>query len=91
MAAQGKQQEIPVRFYRTAAGTEPVLEWLRSRPPRDWSGLDAYAIRLARRDAFGAKPEGWPVGSSINATERAYCAADFMLLPRYSGCTSWLY
>lgn len=25
--------EVPVRFYRTAMGTEPVLEWLRGLEP----------------------------------------------------------
>ena len=27
--------EIPVVFYRTSGGTEPVLEWLRSLPAED--------------------------------------------------------
>ncbi len=27
--------EIPVFFYRTSGGTEPVVEWLRSLPPED--------------------------------------------------------
>jgi phage-related protein len=27
--------EIPVFFYRTSGGIEPVLDWLRSLPPED--------------------------------------------------------
>jgi hypothetical protein len=33
--------EIPVFFYRTSGGAEPVLDWLRSLPPED--------IALARK------------------------------------------
>jgi hypothetical protein len=42
--------EIPVRFYRTEVGSEPVLEWLRSldrgRPSRDRT---AAFIKKTRR------------------------------------------
>jgi hypothetical protein len=27
--------EIPVVFYRTAGGVEPIRDWLRSLPPED--------------------------------------------------------
>jgi hypothetical protein len=30
--------EIPVVFYRTAGGTEPVLDWLRAHPPEEAKG-----------------------------------------------------
>lgn len=52
--------EVPVRFYRTETGTEPVLEWLRGleRGDRRAIGMDfdARTVRLTRRNALG--PEG---------------------------------
>lgn len=43
---------IPVRFYRTVAGREPVLEWLRSLREEDRKviGLDLMRVQF-----------GWPV------------------------------
>jgi phage-related protein len=47
---------LPVRFYRTATGTEPVRTWLRDLPPSDRRliGLDLYSLQ---RD--------WPVGMPL--------------------------
>jgi phage-related protein len=48
--------EIPVRFYRTAAGREPVLEWLRSLSKEDRRviGLDLMRVQF-----------GWPIGMPL--------------------------
>jgi phage-related protein len=48
--------ELPVRFYRTGAGREPVLEWLRSldREDRRVIGLDLMRVQL-----------GWPIGMPL--------------------------
>jgi phage-related protein len=48
--------EIPVRFYRSEAGGEPVLEWLRvlDREDRRTIGLDLMRVQL-----------GWPVGMPL--------------------------
>jgi phage-related protein len=48
--------EIPVVFYRTAGGTEPVLEWLRSLPAEDRRaiGTDLATVQL-----------GWPIGMPL--------------------------
>jgi phage-related protein len=48
--------EMPVRFYRTAAGGEPVLEWLRSldRGDRRVIGLDLMRVQF-----------GWPIGMPL--------------------------
>lgn len=48
--------EIPVRFYRTAAGSEPVLEWLRSLTKEDRRaiGLDLMRVQF-----------GWPIGMPL--------------------------
>jgi phage-related protein len=47
---------IPVRFYRTVAGREPVLEWLRSLREEDRKviGLDLMRVQF-----------GWPVGMPL--------------------------
>ena len=47
---------IPVRFYRTAAGWEPVLEWLRGldKEDRQAIGLDLMRVQF-----------GWPIGMPL--------------------------
>jgi len=47
---------IPVRFYRTAAGREPVLEWLRGldKEDRQAIGLDLMRVQF-----------GWPIGMPL--------------------------
>src|SRR5271166_1210979 len=48
--------EIPVVFYRTAAGTEPVREWLRSLSTEDRRtiGTDLATLQV-----------GWPIGMPL--------------------------
>jgi phage-related protein len=48
--------EVPVRFYRTNLGSEPVLEWLRSldRGDRRVIGLDLMRVQF-----------GWPIGMPL--------------------------
>jgi phage-related protein len=48
--------ELPVVFYRTSGGTEPVLEWLRSLPAEDRRaiGTDLATVQL-----------GWPIGMPL--------------------------
>jgi phage-related protein len=48
--------EIPVAFYRSAAGTEPVLDWLRSLPTEDRRviGTDLATVQF-----------GWPIGMPL--------------------------
>src|SRR5882762_9337059 len=48
--------EMPVRFYRTDAGGEPVLEWLSSldRGDRRIIGLDLMRVQF-----------GWPIGMPL--------------------------
>jgi phage-related protein len=54
--AKQRAPEIPVRFYRTHVGTEPVLEWLRSldRGDRRVIGLDLMRVQF-----------GWPIGMPL--------------------------
>ncbi|MBF0517934.1 MAG: type II toxin-antitoxin system RelE/ParE family toxin [Nitrospirae bacterium] len=46
-------KEIPVIFYRTSAGAEPVRDWLRDLPSNDRRtiGFDLSTLQV-----------GWPVG-----------------------------
>ncbi|MFY9844802.1 MAG: type II toxin-antitoxin system RelE/ParE family toxin [Terriglobales bacterium] len=48
--------EIPVRFYRTDVGNEPVLEWLRllDRGERRAIGVDLMRVQF-----------GWPIGMPL--------------------------
>ncbi len=48
--------EIPVFFYRTAGGAEPVLSWLRDLPPADRRviGVDLATVQF-----------GWPIGMPL--------------------------
>src|SRR5580698_970879 len=48
--------EIPVIFYRTAAGGQPVRDWLRSLPAEDRRtiGTDLATVQV-----------GWPIGMPL--------------------------
>ena len=54
--ADERPLQIPVRFYRTAWGREPVLEWLRSldKEDRRTIGLDLMRVQF-----------GWPIGMPL--------------------------
>ena len=48
--------EVPVRFYRSTTGREPVLEWLRDLDQADRRaiGLDLMRVQF-----------GWPIGMPL--------------------------
>ena len=48
--------EIPVVFYRTSGGAEPVLDWLRGLPAEDRRaiGADLATVQF-----------GWPIGMPL--------------------------
>ena len=54
--ADDELREIPVAFYRTAAGAEPVRDWLRrlSAEDRKTIGTDLATVQV-----------GWPVGMPL--------------------------
>jgi len=56
MTTGGPSPEVPVRFYRSASGREPVLEWLRGldRADRQAIGLDLMRVQF-----------GWPIGMPL--------------------------
>ena len=47
---------MPVVFYRTSGGAEPVIEWLRDLPPEDRRaiGTDLATVQF-----------GWPIGMPL--------------------------
>jgi phage-related protein len=56
MTGNPQPQKIPLIFYRTAAGSEPVREWLR--------GLDEAERRAIGKDLLRAQWR-WPVGMPL--------------------------
>jgi phage-related protein len=48
--------EIPVVFYRTSGGAEPVLDWLRGLPPEDRRVIGANLATVQF---------GWPIGMPL--------------------------
>lgn len=87
--------EVPVRFYRTEMGTEPVLEWLRGleRVDRHTIGMDLMRAQF-----------GWPIGMplvrslkdglwEVRSTLPSKRIARLILCfqPGHFGCASWLH
>lgn len=56
MTAAGKRPRLPAVFYRTAAGSEPVRDWLKQLPVAD---RRAIGFDLERVQA------GWPIGMPL--------------------------
>ena len=58
--------EVPVRFYRSEAGREPVLDWRRGLDKKDRRtiGLDLVRVQF-----------GWPLGSALTAAKPVYSPA----------------
>jgi phage-related protein len=54
--ANDQPPEVPIRFYRSSTGREPVLEWLRGldREDRRAIGLDLMRVQF-----------GWPIGMPL--------------------------
>jgi phage-related protein len=50
------KQKIPLIFYRTAVGSEPVLTWLKALPPVDRQAIGLDLMRVQWR---------WPVGMPL--------------------------
>ena len=51
-----RPRKIPVLFYRSAAGAEPVRDWIKSLPEKDQHaiGLDLMRVQF-----------GWPIGMPL--------------------------
>lgn len=81
--------EIPVRFYRTAPGKEPVLDWLRSldKEDRHKIGIDLMRVqlRLAYWNAAGSQSRAglWEVRPDLPSGRTArllLCFHESMLI-----------
>ncbi len=72
--------EIPVRFYRTDAGREPVLDWLRSldKDDRHAIGLDLMRVQF-----------GWPVGMPLVRSLKDGLWEVRSTLPEFCGLHDW--
>ncbi len=51
-----RSDRIPVVFYRTGGGAEPVRDWLRELPPADRKVIGTDLMRVQ---------EQWPVGMPV--------------------------
>ncbi|RDJ20449.1 type II toxin-antitoxin system RelE/ParE family toxin [Bosea caraganae] len=56
MAGEGEERTIPVFFYRTKAGNEPVRDWLRE--------LDAADRQVIGLDLLRVQTQ-WPIGMPV--------------------------
>jgi hypothetical protein len=46
MANEGDRQRLPVFFYRTEAGHEPVREWLKELDPEERKAVGTDLLRV---------------------------------------------
>jgi phage-related protein len=49
-------RKVPLRFYRTKGGSEPVREWLKNLPPKDRKVIGEDLMRVQFR---------WPIGMPL--------------------------
>jgi phage-related protein len=56
MTENSQPQKIPLIFYRTAAGSEPVREWLKGLPEAERQAIGKDLLRAQWR---------WPVGMPL--------------------------
>ena len=56
MAEEPEPQKIPLIFFRTAAGSEPVREWLKGLPEAERHAIGQDLLRAQWR---------WPVGMPL--------------------------
>jgi hypothetical protein len=56
MAYEEERRRLPVFFYRTEAGHEPVREWLQELDPQDRKAIGIDLLRVQ---------EQWPIGMPV--------------------------
>jgi hypothetical protein len=66
---------VPVRFYRTDAGTEPVLEWLRSLEKADRRAIGLGSTEAAARFVGLASWNELPIIRLSGSAPKAYRSA----------------
>ena len=56
MVDESGRRRLPVFFYRTEAGNEPVREWLRALDPEDRKAIGINLLRVQKE---------WPIGMPV--------------------------
>ena len=87
-ARRSQPQKIPLIFYRTAAGSEPVREWLKGldEAERQAIGKDLPgAMAVAGRDAAVPPVGKWAVGGPNGPADETDGTGAALPLPRAPG------
>ena len=77
LESERRTRKIPLVFYRTSSGSEPVLEWLKSLPPTERREVGRDLMRAQWRWPVGmplCKPMGqglWEVRSNLGSNRIA--------------------
>ena len=83
--SERRTRKIPLVFYRTSSGSEPVLDWLKSLPATDRKEVGRDLMRAQWRWPVGmplCKPMGqglWEVRSNLGSNRIArvlFCVHD---------------
>ena len=91
MADDPQPQKIPLIFYRTVAGSEPVREWLKGLDEAERQAIGKDLLRAQWRWPVGmplCRPMGnglWEVRTDLPTKRRAYCSA--FIASTWSRCT----
>ena len=88
-------RKIPVVFYRTPAGAEVVLDWLRELDVEDRRvvGQDPHArpVPMANRHAVVPAARRWFVGASLQPARQSGRKAVLLFRGRADRCAAWLH
>jgi antitoxin HicB len=85
---------VPVRFYRSETGNEPVREWLRGLDEGDRRaiGLDLMRVQFGWPIGMpGAEFERRPLGSAVFPAQPADCTAGALLSRQDANCAARIY
>jgi hypothetical protein len=80
-AEEREAKKIPLVFYRTSAGTEPVREWLKDLAPHERGAVGTDLMRAQWRWPIGmplCRPMGqglWEVRTDLPDNRIAGCSA----------------
>lgn len=86
--------KVPLVFFRTAGGSEPVREWLKGLPEaeRQAIGMDLLrAVAVAGRHAVMSAFGGWLVGSPDQSADTADRTSAALHLQGALCCLAWIH
>ena len=90
----GPQQKIPLIFFRTSSGGEPVREWLRGLPESERHAIGTDLLRAQWRWPIGmplCRPMGgglWEIRTDLPTSRTARVALSLRGAP---GGIAWFY